>query len=205
MESHVTDWFDALERGKGRSDLGQLRKSITAPSWWESPRDQSLWNSFRQTPTNPKLQFPDSALGLAKYGYKGYISKRKVWSVMEVPETGQSIAIADIPEASFLGVVLGILRCSTSFEEGCIPGPDGIWLETRASKGSLGNIALGAKEHVNTVLAWHIAGDCGSPDFQTAFVLAFSCRPIEIFSQLVRWDEGVSQSVKVKEEGEEEN
>lgn len=178
VESHITDWFDALEGEKGRSDLGQMRKSIVAPSTWASPWDQSLWNSFRQAPTNPKLLYLESALGLHKYGYNGWMSKRKSWSVMEVPETRQSIAIADIPEASFLGVVPGILRCSAGFEKGCIPGPDGIWPDTRDSKGSLAKITLGAKQETNTVLAWHIAGDCGAPAFQTAFVLAFSCRPV---------------------------
>lgn len=200
IESHLTDWFDALEGGKGRSDSEQMRKSLTTPCTWESPWDQSMWNSLRQTPSVPKHVYPESTLGLHKHGYNGWLAKRKSWSVMEVVGTGQSMAVADIPEASFLGVVPGVLRCSVSFVKGCIPGPDGIWLDTRDSKGSLAKIALGAKQETNTVLAWHIAGDCGAPAFQTAFVLAFSCRPIEIFQELVRWDGGVSQ-IKEEDEG----
>ena len=203
VESHITGWFDALEGGKGRSDLDRMVKSIVAPTWWASPCDQGRWNSCRQTTAEPDMLSPESALGLAKYGYLGYISKRKTWSVMEVPETRQSIAVADIPEASFLGVVPGILRCSSIFKEGCVPGPDGLWLDTRESEGSLSKIALGAKEDTNTVLAWHFTGDCGASGFQTAWLLAFSCRPVEMFQELVRWEGGNPKLVKVKEERDE--
>ncbi len=189
VERHVIGWFDAIEGGKGRSDLESLMDSMISPSRWASPYDRGRWSSLRRDGVpNPLVPCPASALGIAKFGYDGFMSRRKIWSVMELSETHQSIAIADIPEASFLGIVPGVLRFSLFRQEGGIPGPDGVWLDTRQSQGSLAKIALGSKEQNNTVLAWHIASDCWAPSFQTAWVLAFSSRPIEIFQQLVRWD-----------------
>ena len=70
--------------------------------------------------------------------------------------------------------------------------------DTSKSKGSLAKIALGSKEETNTVLVWHIAADPRAPFFYTAWLLAFSCRPIEIFHELVGWN-GVTPAL-VKEE-----
>ena len=101
---------------------------------------------------------------------------------MELPDTHDLTAISDIPEASFLGNVSGRLRCGSMFYlSGCIPGPDGIWLDTRKNTGPLSNIALGFPDEVNTVLAWHIVGDFWSRLWKTAFLMAFSSRLIKTF------------------------
>ena len=63
----------------------------------------------------------------------------------------QSIAISGTPEASFLGIVPDVLRCSTCFAKECIPGSDGMWLDTRQSQGSLAKITLGSEEETNLV------------------------------------------------------
>ena len=173
VERHVTTWFDALENATGRSEVMTVQQSLYAPSTWASPEDQVDWK-FYCAPATPHADLlpPETPLNIATYGYDGCLTRRKIWSVMETPSR-ESISICDIPEASFLVPRYGI------------PGPDGIWLDTREATGPLSNIVLGPPGEVNTVLAWHIAGDFRSPLWKTAFLMAFSSRPIKAFHQLV--------------------
>ena len=193
VERHVTTWFDALENATGRPEVMTVQQSLYAPSTWASPEDQVDWN-FYCAPATPHADLlpPETPLNIATYGHDGYLTRRKIWSVMETPSR-ESISICDIPEASFLGIVPGRLRCGFAVPRYGIPGPDGIWLDTREATGPLSNIALGPPGEVNTVLAWHIAGDFRSPLWKTAFLMAFSSRPIKAFHQLVRWDRKVAR------------
>lgn len=193
MEQHVCEWFDALEQSKVGPELQQYSSQIRAPYWWAMISDQYLWNRLCEYPsTGFSLLNPISPLALATYGYGGDDTRRKVWSIMEVPATRQPIAIADILAASFLGVVPGILRCSALRKEGSKPGPAGLWLDTRQTKGSLAHIALGSAEETNTVVVWHHAGNPQAPEWEPCYLLAFSCRPITIFQPLVRWNQAVA-------------
>ena len=132
VEKHVAGWFDALEGAKDRSDLQHLVNQIYEPCSWSSPSEQGMWDQMYSDPAPAsKLLDPVSPVDMARYGYHGFVSRRKLWGVMSTPDSQQSIAIANIPEASFLGIVPGVLRLSALCGLGCIPGPCGVWLDTR--------------------------------------------------------------------------
>ncbi len=100
VERHVTTWLDALENATGRPEVMTVRKSLYAPSTWASPIEQVEWN-FLCAPATPhaNLLQPETPLNIATYGHDGYLSRRKIWSVMET-SSRESISICDIPEAS---------------------------------------------------------------------------------------------------------
>lgn len=192
VEQHISSWFDALEGGNNRPELKALHDEIREPCRWYAPWEQYLWNVHCNYPSTVfRVLKPITPLGMAIYGYGGFIHRRKCRGVMDLPNTQQSIAVTQIPEASYLGIVPGILRCSGFHEEGSIIGPAGLWLDTRDSKGSLAHIALGTAEEANTVVVWFYAGEPQAPMWKTCYLLAFSCRPITMFEPLVRWDQGV--------------
>lgn len=192
VEQHITRWFDALEEGNNRPKLKALRDEIRVPCRWDMPWDQYLWNVHCDYPsTGFRVLKPITPLHMAIYGYGGFIHRRKCWGVMGLPSTQQSNAVIQIPEASYLGVVPGILRCSGIRSEDSIVGAAGLWLDTRDSKGSLAHIALGKAEEANTVVVWYYVGAPKAPMWKACYLLAFSCRPITIFEQLVRWDQAV--------------
>ena len=119
--------------------------------------------------------------------------------MLKEPQAGTRtpMAICDIPEASFLGVVPDILRCSPVTAAGCIPGFSGAWLDTRDNDRILDNISVGSAEEANTVLVRYETGDYQAPEWGTCWLLAFACRAIGIFQPLVRWDQTpTSQTVK---------
>lgn len=111
---------------------------------------------------------------------------------MEDPNTLLSIAITEIPEKCFLGVVPGVLRCGLINQEGFIPGPEGAWLDTNEAKYSLAKITLGSAEETNTVLVWDFAGAVYARKWNTYHLVAYRSRPIGIFHKLVRWNQDVA-------------
>ena len=195
VERHIVDWFDAIEGGRGRSELRPLIESIYCPSHWASMAEFFEFDESYPNPNPYSSRLPPFVPHLVMtYGFYGWLSKRKIWSVMLTPDQQHSIAIANIPEASFLGIVPGVLRRSMMRAKGGIGGLAGTWLDTRHGEGSLSRIRFGSKNEVNTVFGWHVGGS-HIPGVKSPWLLAFSCRPILIFEELVAWD-GISHTVQ---------
>ena len=191
IEQHVTGWFDVVEGGSNlqRPELRSLKKQIRHPCHFCAPWTQREWNVHFQDPKEGfGLLAPVSANTLATYGYDGFTSRRKGWAVMAAPGTQIPIAIADIPEACFLGVVPGIIRCTPFMKPGSIRGPSRSWLDTAGQDGPLAHIPLGSAEEANTVLVRHIMADPIVRLYKVPWLLAFTCRPIGTLRRLVRWD-----------------
>lgn len=189
VERHLTTWFDVLEGGKATREQMELTGLVRVSCRWRSPQEQSKWNRHSQhlgTGFSPLI--PGSTLYINAFGYGSFQWRRKSWSIMLAPDTQQSIAIADIPEACFLGIVPGVLRYSAG-DDGRIRGPCGVSLDTSEAKGSLAHISLGSPEETNAILAWHFTGDSNARLWKTCWLLAFSCRPIGIFQPLIRWNQ----------------
>lgn len=148
---HVTTWFDGIEGKRSRAKLGSLWRLIRSPCRWIAPWDLKLWNlPSYDANASSNLLFPGSSLNFATYGYKGFLFRRKGRAIMAAPDTQKPVAVADIPEVCFLGVLPGTLKCSTFRKSDSIPAltpgtPKAHWLTSR----------LESEEEANTVLVWH--------------------------------------------------
>ena len=128
-----------------------------------------------------------STASLLRYGFRAKTTHNKSWGVMR-RDSGVSVAIADIPEGSFLAVVPGTIRSGPIRPVNAIPGADCIWLDVQGCDGALAGIKIGPPELANVMLAWDMLGDRMAPMHRTAQVVAFSIRPISMHQELVRYD-----------------